>query len=90
MELNLLVVMETVVKVVHNEIIDWLRNFKENLLFQDITIVVWKSADLAQFFFEFHPYSVRKKIEKKRFRDYVFGGFTDEINEIFSLDRLKV
>jgi hypothetical protein len=38
MELNLLVVMETLVKVVHNEIIDWLRNFKENLLFQDITI----------------------------------------------------
>jgi hypothetical protein len=40
------------------------------------------------FFFEFHPYSARKKIEKKCFRDDTFGGFAGEFNEIFGFESI--
>jgi hypothetical protein len=41
-----------------------------------------KSAS-GSLFFEFHPYSVRKKIEKKCFRNDTLGCFAGKILEIF-------
>jgi hypothetical protein len=52
-------------------------------------LVVCKSRRWGHFFFEFHPYSSRKKNRKKCFRNDTLGGFTGKILEIFGFGSIE-